>query len=300
MDNWKLVAQSVTKNAYINTIVSGIPTLFVRTEEGIFFTLAIPKDELPKVCSRTTALLLMKSRPIAGRTAIGRFNEREGRHPSGSWPLVDGDKDLIQYIEQSVKHLSGLVDNFRHWSSFNAFLKTEIEYDLKWMPVESQPPFEYWWLIGKTAPDRPVHKTPLYKDAGVFIRPGDNNLPVFTSSLYADMASQYYSQDYGIPLIPIRMPCPTCYLNGLGGFIGSEILKGALLNEQWRIRFFDCDEQAYSSPTHFYISDTDGEDYALVGCSDTGTSPHWAIRKWGHDEQWFPKKCHPLPWSITK
>ncbi len=52
------------------------------------------------------------------------------------------------------------------------------------------------------------------------------------------MASQYYSQDYGIQLIPVQIQCPACYLNGLGESIGDEIFKGAVLNERWQIRFF--------------------------------------------------------------
>ena len=300
MDNWELVTQSRTKNAYINTLVNGIPTLFLRTEEGMFFTLAIPKENLPDVCLGISELLLLKSRPIADRIAIGRFNKPNGIYPSGSWPLVDGDKDLIRHVEQSVKYFSGLIDNFGRWHSFNTFLKTEIEYDVKMMPAEIQPPLEYWWLVSKSDGKKPVHETSRYKGAGIFIRPDDGNLPLFTSSLYADMASQRYSKDYALQLLPVRLRCPVCYLNMLGAYIGSEFFKGALLNEQWHIRIFTCEEQTYSAPSHFYISDIDGEEYALAGCPDKGTTPHWVIRRWGHDEKWFPKKCKPLPWSVTK
>ena len=294
MDNWKLVEQSNTRNACVNTFVNNIPVTFIRTENGLLFTLAVPEEYLPRICARITELLLKRSRPIGTRYAIGRINRHDG-----GFPLMDGDKDLNQFIKLCAGQLSLLVENYGCWQSLNELMKVELGYLVKLMPDDMQPAFEYWWLVGSMADGRPVHETHQYKDIGIFVRPEDGVLPIFTSSLYADMASQLYSEVHGLRLLPVRIPCPSCYLSGLGDVLGSEILRGAILNEQWRIRFFTCDEKFYSSPSHFYISDSDGEEYALAGCPDKKMPPHWVIRQWGHDEVAFPKKCKPLPWSLN-
>ncbi|MBI2849545.1 MAG: hypothetical protein HYX80_00700 [Chloroflexi bacterium] len=299
MDNWDLIAESATRNTYIDTVVNGIRTVFIRTTSGAFFTLAVSQDNLSEICSDRAANLLMKETNIAGRVIIGRLVLNNTGPPSDCLPTAD-DESLRQHIRQATAHFANLVEHFGRWASLNEFMKAEIDYDASEMPLEVQPPFEYWWLVGKTEADKPVHQTPLYRDAGVFIKPGDGNLPLFTSSLYADMASRHYSRDCGTRLIPVKVRCPVCYLNGLGGFIGSEVFKGALLDERWQIRLFTCQEQNYSAPGHFYISDFDGEEYALAGCPDRGIRPHWVIRRWGHDERWFPKKCNRLPWSNGK
>jgi hypothetical protein len=71
--------------------------------------------------------------------------------------------------------------------------------------IQKQAPFKYWWLTGEKGSSAAIHEVNLYEIKCVFIKPDGNKLPVFTSSLYASMASQFYQQKFGIPLKPAHI-----------------------------------------------------------------------------------------------
>ncbi|MFC2038822.1 hypothetical protein ACFLUG_03525 [Chloroflexota bacterium] len=271
----------------------------MKAGDGISFIIAVPADDLAKICSERTAGLLSEKHTDTGRAIIGSFIERDPGTDPGAWPAIQGDEKLNEYIIESVTQFISVVNHFGSWTSFNDFQKIEIQYDAKSTPVLNQQTFEYWWLVSESKGDGPLHSIPLYENNNVFIRPDDRIIPVYTSGLYADIANRNYSLEHGIHLVPKPIHCPGCYFTGLGGFLGRQLIRGGLLNEQWQIHFFTCEDHKYTSPSHFRITDTDGDDYELIGCPDKGTRPLWITRKWDQDEEYFSNDCNPLPWDTS-
>ena len=300
--NRKLLSESSTRYLSLVTLVDDIPIKFVKTGPGIFFCITVSEDGLRRIASAPIAEFLSSDmasseRLPGGGIVIGRIVEgaKDGT-PNGAWPTVE-DKPLEDHVNKAVSHFWHMIDHFGCWSSFNNFLATDIDYKLDAPDQLEQLRLEYWWLTGPLGKSYPTHKCSGYPNKGVFVRPSDGAIPIFSSDLYADMASQRYSREFQTRLVPEHIGCLGCFLQGLSGELGRQVISCGELNGQWRIKFYTCEKsQEHSDARHFWIRDDDGCSYALVGCKDAGRGPAWFERRWDSSGQWFRPECNPKPW----
>lgn len=294
--NWDLLSKSPTINPYLYTIVKNIPTMFFKSGFGFYFLIIVSEEYLPEITLENSATLLKMEPRIAGDVVIGRFIKHpNGKSPEGWWPIADNDDLLKTFVGNSVKHFSHLINNYSQWPSFADYLFFDIDYNVELDFVKEQAGLTYWWLTSELIDNKIIHKVSISDEEGVFIKPHDGLLPVFTSSLYADMASQIWSKKYGVELEIRNIPCLGCILNALSNEIGPDKIRGAILNEQWNINFYKCAEKSrYGISMHFFLEDT--KKYSLIGCKEKTFAPIWCERKWDVDHRYFAPSCNPVEW----
>jgi len=234
---------------------------------------------------------------LFGDIVVGRigYSSSDSISVPDCWPIVE-DKKLTQFVEKAASYFWRFIDNFSAWQSFGHFLFESTGYDVKSEAPDQQSALEYWWLTGQLNNSKPVHECAIYEDIGIFIHPKDGLLPIFSSSLYAGMASQKYSQAYSIELTPQDIGCLGCFLNGLSGELGRELLRGALLDDQWEIQFYSClESEFYKNAKHFSLNDADSQ-YALFRCKEDSDGPIWCEKTWDKDGSLFSPVCKPTEW----
>lgn len=288
LTNWTLLAASGTLDAYIDTVVDDIPTMLIRTGEGICFCITAPEESLPQFTSKTTKARLLMEGKLAGKVVIGRLIYDRKDLPNGYWPIVIGDEKLSSHLEKVMDHFHAMIERFGAWESFTAFLAHDIQYDVSSMGPLQQLPLAYWWLCGEGEEGKPIHVPFSNQETGTFIRPGDGVLPVYSSSLFADMAAQIYSRRYEVTLTPCEIPCLGCYLHGFSNDFPEKIVKAIVLNEQWVIEHHICKEH---SGGHFFLQDGEQHRFVLIGCNDKGHPPVWCEKKWDPENRWFTMEC---------
>jgi hypothetical protein len=298
MNNWDLIKISTTESPYINILVNGIQTLVIKNNGNPQFSLVVHEDEISNILYERERKVLPNNSRIPGGIEIGRFTLPEDNDYPGDWFFLKGKDGLRKHVEKSIIVFSDLVEQYKKWSSFSEYLMSEVISDTDGS-TEKQAPFEYWWLTGEKGSSSAIHEVKLYDTKGVFIKPDDKKLPVFTSSLYADMASQFYQQKFGVLLKPTHIYCPTCFFTGLCAFLGKGKIAGGLLNEQWEVRFLTCSKLAYNAPCHFVISNQDGNAFELVGCMDTGKEPLWLPGVCPRDDNCKEVDCVPVLWEAV-
>jgi hypothetical protein len=67
----------------------------------------------------------------------------------------------------------------------------------------------------------------------------------------------------------------------------ADVVKGALLDNQWRIHFATCECKGPAKPSHFSIADGPLT-FHLCGCAGDG-HPYWAEQHW--EGIGFKKQC---------
>lgn len=294
---WNVLGQSPTINVYLDTMVDGIPTRFVKVGAGICLCVAVPEEALSSVCSKNTVFILEQDARLLDRVVIGRiFHDREDISPNGCWPLVADDLKLNSHFEKAVEQFCILINRFANWDTFNSYLEVDIGYDAQENSPFHQPIMEYWWLVAEE-PGSVFHQMSRNRKQAVLIRPNDKKIPVFTSSLYAALFStQYYKYLRGNSLHISPIPCLGCFLTGFSTYVGPRVVRGAILNEQWHIDFYSCAERHPEPNLHFFINGGVGQSFTLIGCADYDNGPIWASRKWDKDGMWFSPPCNPVDW----
>lgn len=296
MDNWTLIENLTLSSPYINIIVNGIQTLVAKNGDGRSFSLVVLEKDISDMSSHPDLDSHKVPSVIPGGIVIGRFTLTETGTAADESCYFRNEQRVEEHMVLSISTFLTLVDNYQRWSSFEQFLQSESSAGSDNPTPDNQVPFQYWWLVGELKPGMPVRDTLLYDGMGVFIRPEDNLLPVFTSSLYADMAGRCYSRQHGVELVPCQIFCPTCFLTGISALFGNRILRGGLLNEQWKIHFYTGAALEFTAPDLFRIQDSDGTDYDLTGCSDTGNLPLWVKGKHSGDEKFSGTQDKYVPW----
>ncbi len=286
------------KSSYINILVNGLQTLVVKNGSRLSFTLSAEEETIHDSFTRQEIEFFGKQSRIPGGIEICRYIPDKDNATAGDWYYLKNDKRLEKHVELAVSLFFKLINNYQNWSSFKDFLDSENQPDERFPLSGKQNPFEYWWLTGKSETSSTIHDVMLYGDYGVFIRPEDSKLPIFTSSLYAEMAGYHYSSNYNISLTPAFIYCPTCFLTGIGAFLGNRVIGGGLLNEQWDIRFYTGDELMNTAPGYFCIDDSDGNEYELTGCTDAGTELLWIKRGSARIDTRSCHEVHRIPWAI--
>lgn len=286
-----------TKSSYINILVNGIQTLVIKNANRLSFSISADEETIHKFFTRQEIEFFSRESSVPGGIEIGRYMPRKDTSTSGEWYFLKKDTRIEKHVELTVSLFFKLVDNYQNWPSFREYLKSENQPDAELSHSGNQYPFEYWWLTGKRETSVTIHDVLLYQDSGVFIRPEDNKLPLFTSSFYAEMAAFHYSIKYNTRLTPSFIYCPTCFLTGTGALLGNRILSGGILNEQWNIRFQTCDEMMNTAPCYFCIDDSDGNNYELVGCNDAGTEPLWVQSGIADYDSLSSDRIRRTPWE---
>jgi len=273
---------------------------FVRTGEGIQFCITVPEDSLGALVKPDIEAMLLVEERMEGDVVIGRIWSEDGSVEKLSiensfWPIVDVP-DLDAIVRGMASVFFDLVGNLSKWGSLAKFLQVSMDHDVREASPSSQTGFNYWWLVGPEAADHIVPLALYGGESGVFIRPQDKLLPVFSSSLFAAIAAKTYDEDDLLNLTPMPIKCLGCFFNGSTKEIGRDRMAGAILNEEWKIRFLRCDEDpSGQSAGHFEIIDADGLEYNLAGCFEAGVPPVWIERKWA-DEIIGTLTCSPKPW----
>ncbi len=288
------------KNSYISVLVNGIQTLIVKNGNNLSFLLPVDNESIHGLLTREEINNLSNNSGVAGRIEICKFLPGKVNNPGNKWYFVNNNPVIKHHIELAVSQFFQLIDSFQNWPSFTDYLNYENQADASPSTPEKQIPFEYWWLTGKQELNTPVHDVLLYQDLGVFIRPEDNRIPLFTSSLYADMAGYHYSLKYKVKLTPSIIYCPTCFLTGISALLGNRSLSGGLLNEQWDIRFFTCHELMNTVPCSFFIDDTNGSSFELIGCTDTEIEPVWLRNGNAPVDSLSFKNVRRTPWEMNQ
>ncbi len=113
------------------------------------------------------------------------------------------------------------------------------------------------------------------------MRPEDKLLPIFSNAFFAEAAARRLSASKQIELQPASIECLGCFLNEYSGELGRETVRGALLDDQWSVRYFTCAESPGArNARHFLVEDGTRGEYALGGCASAGVKPIWFERRW--------------------
>ena len=85
----------------------------------------------------------------------------------------------------------------------------------------------------------------------------------------AALAEAAYSASLGAAVKSSPLPCLGCLLGGAAQLLGRDVVKGALLDERWRVEFAVCEEHGADLPAHFSVFD--GERPTTSSAAPTGT-----------------------------
>ncbi len=273
----KLIS-SPTSMASLTTKINGTLTMVIKTANGFPFTVCVSPDVVSRITTRQVAELLTREITLFSHTVIGRI-ARFGYDPGpeeGFWPQIK-DEYLHKHLTATKEQFWRLIDNYGKWDSFADFLRADIGYDVDSNEVSEQMPLEYYCLAGRHNSSKTIHPYAKFKkqSLGVYVDPADKTIPIYTSSLMADISAQYYREKYGVNLLPHSIQCLGCFLYGFMKENGCEVVESGLLNDQWQVSFFNGDEEnPKNNSRYFKLQDKAGEQYTLIGCRDT-SSPVW-------------------------
>ena len=230
---------------------------------------------------------------------LGRAFHDERGNQTNALPYVESIP-IQDLMTAALSRFWSLVDHFGGWPTFRDFLACASDYNVEADDPLQQPGFTYYWLAGplnRHSRATGVNPCQIYPDAGVYVRPEDGLLPVFSNPFFAEAAARRLAARRRIELQPAGIECLGCFLSGYSGQLGRKVLKGALLDEQWPIRFLTCAESpGLRDARHFILEDGNMGTYALAGCAGKGVSPIWCERRWDKANEWFDTACHPRPW----
>jgi hypothetical protein len=264
--------------ASLTTSINGTLTMVIKTANGFPFTVCVSPDMVSRITTRQVAELLTREITLFSRTVIGRIARTvyDPGPEEGFWPQIK-DEYLNQHLTATKEQFWRLIDNYGKWDSFAEFLRADIGYDIDASEVSEQVPLEYYCLVGRRNSSKTLHPYAKYKkqSLGVFVDPAAKTIPIYTSSLMADISAQNYREQYGVNLLPNSILCLGCFLYSFVKENGCKVVENGLLNDQWQVSFFNCHkEKSKTSQRYFKLQDKTGEQYTLVGCPDT-SNPVW-------------------------
>jgi hypothetical protein len=297
LDNRTTLARIVTTQTFLEAVVNDIPTGFFKTQTGIHFLITVNEKYLPMVTTEFGMDLLSMEERLYRDIVLGRIEGsiKKGEILVNSWPIVKEPR-LATFANHATEKFWKLVDTFREWPSFGDFLRETIGYDPQRNQPHDQFAREYWWLVGPLSSHKSLHHCGIYKGIRVFIYPENGKLPIFTSHLFANMAAHHYSGQIGTLLEPKHIDCLGCYFSGISRECGRDVLKSAILDEQWPIQFYTCGESPDKKDAkHFFLNDSNNS-YSLFRCKKDSPGPVWCEEKWDHEGKFFRPSCGLIGW----
>ena len=298
MLNRNLLAKSVGERTFLYLIAENIPVTFQKTGYGDFIVITVPDDFISYIVNDKTVELLRMEKKVRNDIVVGGityfFTGSDVKFRSV--PTVN-DFELSFFVESTSKKFWRLIDNYGGWPGFDSFLLTNANYDVEQDSIEKQYPFSYHCLTGPLDDSGFIMECEIYEDSGVFVRPGDRLIPVFSNGIFADISAYEYSKKYSVNLTHHYIDCFTCFLSWVSGKLGPDKIRGAYLNNQWKLKFYSClENESCSSSKHFYLNDENGHQFALIGCEDQGNFPVWCEKRWDSDGKWFNPECKTVEW----
>jgi len=273
----KLIS-SPTSMASLTTRINGTLTMVIKTANGFPFTVCVSPDMVSRITTRQAAELLTREITLFSRTVIGRI-ARSGYDPGpeeGFWPQIKDDY-LHKHLNATKEQFWRLIDNYGKWESFADYLRADIGYDVDTHEVSDQITLDYYCLSGRISSSKTIHPYTKFKkqSLGVFVEPANKTIPIFTSSLMADISAQNYREKYGVNLLPHSILCLGCFLYGFVKENRGDVVESGLLNDQWRVNLFNDDQDHQQNKLHhFTIQDCSEKQYTLTGCHEVH-SPVW-------------------------
>ncbi len=248
--------------------------VFIDISAGLDPMMYIPTRDLNKLVKGTPAELL-KSEPgfINGLCMIGRLYSGEKEFQSKV--VVEKLKDFVKKADAQFNEL--LSDFLNQSGAFNVFIERTMSYKNYTKDFSNLFGLSYFWLVGDRKKNKKNIPLPVFdKKYGVFVDSETNRIPVYTNSIFAQIAAFEYKEKQGLDLMLFEIPCLGCFLNGLGITEGKKVAEMTYLNNQWKIGYYVSDEGNYRIPNHFILHDQDStNDFLLVGCADKGQPPVW-------------------------
>jgi hypothetical protein len=252
--------------------------MVIKTANGFPFTVCVSPDVVSRITTRQAAEILTREITLFSRTVIGRIarSAYDLAPEEGFWPQIK-DQYLHKHLTATKEQFWRLIDNYGRWESFADFLRADIGFDVDSHEVSEQMPLDYYCLAGRVSSSETIHPYSRYKkqSLGVFVDPADKTIPIFTSSLMADISAQNYREKYGVNLLPHSIQCPGCFLYGFMQENGCEAAESGLLNDQWRMNLISGDQAHHQKESHHLtIEDCTDKRYTLAGCHET-LGPVW-------------------------
>jgi hypothetical protein len=285
--------------------IDGAFTAFRKTGAGLSFSILMSEPQLSAVVEDPGALAELKSQSEVEGKATGEAPSIVGHYCAGDavpeWTRDAGDKvrkgrdgvwwttvedaRLEDFVGRAVRFLEQRLSHLGCWPSFADWARRETGADLA---SDDDPgpmtPLDYWWLAGETEALAGAHALPVYPGGlGLYVPPEDGLIRVYSCMMKAALAEAAYSASQGSAVKSSPLPCLGCLLGGAAQLLGRDVVKGALLDERWRIEFAVCEEHGADLPAHFSVFDGD-ETYDLVGCTDRNTVPLWIPHRWNDEE----------------
>jgi hypothetical protein len=289
--------------------IDGAFTAFRKGGPGLSFSILLGEPQLSAVVQDQEALVELKSQAEvkgesghkAGRASapsvVGHYcagdaipewtrdaGDQVGRGGDGVWWTTVEDARLGDFVGRASLFLEQRLSGLGRWTSFADWVRRETGADLASDEPGPLTPLDYWWLAGETESLAGVHALPVYPAGlGLYVPPEDGLIRVYSCMMKAALAEAAYSAANGAAVKSSPLPCLGCLLGGAAELLGRDVVKGALLDERWRIEFAVCEEHGMDLPAHLSVFDGD-EAYDLVGCTEQGTVPLWVPRVWDATE----------------
>jgi hypothetical protein len=288
-----------------STWIDGAFTAFRKTGPGLSFSILMSDPHLSALVEDQGALAELRSQPqVEGKTSgetpsvIGQYcggdavpewtrdaGDKIGKGREGVWWTTVEDARLDEFVGRASRFLEQRLSHLGRWSSFADWARRETGADLS---SDDHPgpltPLDYWWLAGETESLAGVHHLPVYPSGvGLYVPPEDGLIRVYSCMMKAALAEADYSAARGAAVKSSPLPCLGCLLGGAAQLLGRDVVKGALLDERWRVEFAVCEEHGIDLPAHFSVFDGD-ETYDLVGCTDQAAVPLWIPHRWDEAE----------------
>ena len=285
--------------------IEGAFTAFRKTGPGLSFSILMGEPQLSAVVESPEALAELQSQAeVEGKTTsevpsiVGHYcagdaipewtrdaEGRLGRGRDGVWWTTVDDARLDDFVGRAARFLEQRLSHLGRWPSFADWARCETGADLA---SDEHPgpvtPLDYWWLAGETEALAGAHALPVYPaGTGLYVPPEDGLIRVYSCMMKAALAEAAYSASLGAAVKSSPLPCLGCLLGGAAQLLGSDVVKGALLDERWRVEFAVCEEHGADLPTHFSVFDGE-ETYDLVGCTDRDSVPLWIPHRWNDEE----------------
>jgi hypothetical protein len=289
--------------------IDGAFTAFRKSGLGLSFSILMGEPQLSTVVEDREALAELKSHPegesegrrgtrsAAAPSVVGQYcagdavpewtrdaGDKVGRGGDGVWWTTVEDARLDDFVGRASRFFEQRLSGLGRWPSFADWARRETGADLATDEPGPLTPLDYWWLAGETESLAGVHALPVYASGlGLYVPPEDGLIRVYSCMMKAALAEAAYSGARRAAVKSSPLPCLGCLLGGAAGLLGRDVVKGALLDERWRIEFAVCEEHGMDLPVHLSVFDAD-EAYDLVGCTEQGAVPLWIPRRWNGAE----------------
>lgn len=294
----ELLAASTTSGINMDTVIDpGYQVIFFKPTEETYFWVAMEDESVIEAIGNPDTVKALRDASAETDGIVVGVIRQNSDDPVDYRiePTVGGDPDLMDLVIRIGERFWQLTDNYRAWDSFADYLLVDDGYDVNSTEPLRQVPLDYWCLVGSGADEGNWYATFLPMDKGVFIYPDSHLIPVFTSAIFADIQAQEIFSAYGVRLSPQHLPCVGCYLCGIRGGLSAGILRGALVNGQWKMECYACGKHLRKGG-HLFLHDIDGNSYRLYGCKDMGTGPVWWEKRWDTTGAVFTPDCRPIRW----